>query len=138
MHGRELTDDEKRRKKKKKKKKKKQDHTCTEVRIERPTSPACRPTAPHMVIASERTLREEDSDGEEMARRKSERVPKNPLLAPFALGASRKRPKKPPPTFCPLEELIGQANRRVGWSYIPSALFFSFLFFFLFKNKNKT
>jgi hypothetical protein len=55
MYARELTDDEKRRKKKKKKKKK--HHTCTEVRIERPTSPACRPTAPHMVIASGGTQR---------------------------------------------------------------------------------
>ncbi len=53
MYARELTDDEKRRRKKKEK----QDHTCTEVRIERPTSPACRPTAPHMMIASERTQR---------------------------------------------------------------------------------
>jgi hypothetical protein len=53
MYARELTDNEKRRKKKKKK----QHHTCTEVRIERPTSTPCRPTAPHMVIASERIQR---------------------------------------------------------------------------------
>jgi hypothetical protein len=81
-----------------------------------------------------------------MARRKSERASepasaRESLASALRSGRFPKEAKKTTPTLCPLEELIGQANRTVGWSsscsvvtYLPSALFF---FFFLFKIKIK-